>query len=220
MFAVKKFFNIPSSPKKQRRKQDSISVQNKLPQPDIDTFFATIRSPADFQKDERMADLANVGIKKALGYLPLQKICEAGYDLFSIATFLKKRALSVFIIPNPLPEEIYAYNPVLDKFIHITTRKMYEVIPKGGFLSIKSGALVAFDKKAIDVFLEDNVELIIQLNEQESNEANRWPMESAEFVNMLFRKNANSAQMSHLIHCIYTSMPNYPLSSSGMSNNS
>ncbi|WP_156411924.1 hypothetical protein [Legionella jamestowniensis] len=155
----------------------------------------------------QMKDLAEVGEKKALGYLPLETIRNAGFDAFHVSRFLQKNGLTVFIIPAPLPEEIYAYDSTIEKFVHVQTKQTFEVIPRGNFLTIKSGALVAFDKKAIDAFLQEKKEFIYHENQQETNEDYKWPSEANAFVNMLFRKQASSSLMNHFIHCIYTSMP-------------
>ncbi|STX37963.1 hypothetical protein [Legionella feeleii] len=161
----------------------------------------------DFFSDPRMRDLSDIGEKKALGYLPLARIREAGYDVFQTSLLLKKKGLKILVIPAALPEEIYAYNPETKKFIHMADKKMYDVVPKGKFYSIQSGALVAYDIEAVDLFLQQHAKLIDDENQSETIDEHKWPMNAADFVEMLFRKTAQSKEMNNLIHTIYEEMP-------------
>lgn len=161
----------------------------------------------DLFSNPNMRDLTDVGERKAVGYLPLAKIRDAGYDVFQVSVLLKRKGLKLLTIPNVLPEEIYAYNPEKGKFVHISDNKEYDVIPKGGFLSIQSGALVAYDEEAVNLFLQNNTKIIDDENQSEPIDEHKWPMNADDFVNMLFRKTANSKEMNTLIHQIYQAMP-------------
>lgn len=163
---------------------------------------------SDFFSDPRMSDLANIGERKALGYLPLARIREAGYEAFQISLLLKKKGLKILVIPSALPEEVYAYQPDIKKFVHMADNKTYDVVPKGNFRSIQSGALVAYDAEAVDLFLQQNAKLIDDENQSETIDEHKWPMNAADFVEMLFRKTSESKEMNDLIHVIYEEMPN------------
>ncbi|MCE0722555.1 MULTISPECIES: hypothetical protein [Legionella] len=171
-------------------------------------LFSPNQIPSDFFSHPQMSDLAQVGKSKALGYLPLEQIRNSGFELFQVTLLLKKAGLKFFIIPNPLPEEMYAYNASKKKYIHIVDSAEYKVIPKGGFLSIRSGALVAYDEKAVNDLLEENEHLINKENSNESNPEDHWPLEAGDFVNMLFRKMAESVEMDGLVSKIFKEMPN------------
>ncbi|RUR29257.1 hypothetical protein [Legionella qingyii] len=171
-------------------------------------LFAPTQPTHDFFSHPKMSDLAQVGQTKSLGYLPLELIRGSGFELFQVTQLLKKRGVKFFVIPNPTPEELYAFNPTKNLYVHIADKKEYKVIPKGGFSSIRSGALVAYDEDAVNAFLKENNDLINEENNNEPNSENHWPTEAADFVNMLFRKKAESAQMNYLVHKIFEEMPN------------
>ncbi|OEH48974.1 hypothetical protein lpari_00026 [Legionella parisiensis] len=54
----------------------------------------------------------------------------------------------------------------------------YKVIPKGGFLSIRSGALVAYDEKAVNDLLKENEKIIKKENSNEANPEDHWPLQA------------------------------------------
>lgn len=209
MKSLKEFF---FSKKKRNARQES-EVSSKEPKEhDREVFkseFLFSQNPNDdFFSHPDMKDLAQVGITKSLGYLPFDMICKAKFDSFTVTLLLQERGLKVFSIPVPVPEKIYAYNPNKKKYIRIADDTEYDVIPKGSFMSIRSGALVAYDEKAVNEFLKQYEELINEENGKEPNLNHHWPLEAKEFVNMLFRKQAESPKMEKLISKIYTEMPN------------
>ncbi|HHT0594526.1 TPA: hypothetical protein ACTXXA_003070 [Legionella anisa] len=172
-------------------------------------LFSPNQTTSDFFSHPKMSDLAQVGKTKALGYLPLEAIRNSGFELFQVTLLLKKKGLKFFVIPNPTDkEEIYAYNPDKNKYVHIADNMEYKVIPKGSFLSIRSGALVAYDEKAVNDFLKENEPIINEENDSEPNVENHWPLAADDFVNMLFRKKAESGNMDRLVHKIFEEMPN------------
>ncbi|WP_131793959.1 hypothetical protein [Fluoribacter gormanii] len=171
-------------------------------------IFSPTPSTHDFFSHPEMSDLAQVGQTKALGYLPLEAIRGSGFEVFQVTQLLKKRGLKFFVIPNPSHEELYAYNPTKNTYVHIADNKEYKVIPKGGFSSIRSGALVAYDEDAVNAFLKENTDLINEENNNDSNPEDHWTTEATDFVNMLFRKKADSARMNHFIHKVFEEMPN------------
>lgn len=130
-------------------------------------LFSPAHSANEMSSNARMNDLSQVGKTKALGYMPLDEIRSAGFDPFHVSVFLKKQGLKTFVIPVPSYEELYAYNPDKNKYIRIADKTEYKVIPKGGFLSIRSGALVAYDEEAVNSFLKKNEELIREENNKE-----------------------------------------------------
>ncbi|WP_019217417.1 hypothetical protein [Legionella tunisiensis] len=69
--------------------------------------------------------------------------------------------MKILVIPSALPEEIYAYQPDTKKFIHIADNKAYDVVPKGKFYSIQSGALVAYDAEAVNIFYKTMQNLLM-----------------------------------------------------------
>ncbi|KTC77067.1 hypothetical protein [Legionella brunensis] len=135
------------------------------------------------------------------------EIRKAGFDEFRISVLLRKKGLKIFVIPNPTPEELYAYNPEIDKFVHMEDNRKYDVVPKGHFRGIQSGALVAYDEEAVASFLQDNIAIIEDENGEEPVEEYKWPMNPADFIDMVFRKNAKSKGMNILIHKIFQEMP-------------
>ena len=174
-------------------------------------LFSTPPPSTDFFSHPDMGDLARVGKTKALGYLPLHLIRSSGFnELLPVIRALKANGLKVFIIPNAADEDIYAYNPSKKKYVHLGDNKEYKVVPKDSFVSIRSGALVAYDEEAVNTFLKDNVDLINEENRGESNSENQWPLVAADFVNMLFRKQAESKKMDDFVHQVYVEMPAQP----------
>ncbi|WP_454783378.1 hypothetical protein [Legionella sp. WA2022007384] len=199
--------------KKHKGNQNKVAATTPSDEKPVSTskpLFAPTQSIHDFFSHPEMKDLAQVGKTKALGYLPLDQIRGSGFEPFQVNQLLKKNGLKLFVIPVPTEEELYAYDTNKNKYIHMIDKKEYKVIPKGGFLSIRSGALVAYDEEAVKTFLKENDTLIKEENGKESNPEDRWPTEAAEFVNMLFRKKADSAQMNFFVHKIFEEMPNQP----------
>ncbi|WP_412754458.1 hypothetical protein [Legionella donaldsonii] len=202
---MKKFFaGLKKTKKTPSQKKSDVPTQQS---PFLEESKQIETENRDFFSDPRMRDLSDIGERKALGYLPLARIREAGYDVFQTSLLLKKKGLKILVIPAALPEEIYAYKPETKKFIHMADKKMYDVVPKGQFYSIQSGALVAYDIEAVDLFLQQNAKLIDDENQSETIDEHKWPMNAADFVEMLFRKTAESKEMNNLIHTIYQEMP-------------
>ncbi|KTD70332.1 Uncharacterised protein [Legionella steigerwaltii] len=199
------FKKKPADNKKGEPTNEMSSSRDEVPPTSNPLFSAP--QPSDFFSHPDMKDLAQVGKTKALGYLPLDVIRAAGFESFQVSQLLKKRGLKFFIIPNPTDEEMYAYNPDKNKYIHMADNREYKVIPKGGFLSIRSGALVAYDEKAVNDFLKENEDLINEENSNEPNPENHWPLVAEDFVNMLFRKKAESEKMNYFVHQVFEKMP-------------
>lgn len=171
-------------------------------------LFSTPPPSTDFFSHKDMSDLAQVGKTKALGYLPLHLIRSSGFnELLPVIRGLKANGLKVFVIPNADDENLYAYNPSKKKYVHMADNKEYKVIPKGSFLSIRSGALVAYDEEAVNTFLKENADLIHEENRDEPISENQWPLVAADFVNMLFRKQAESKKMDAFVHQVFVEMP-------------
>ncbi|WP_454785518.1 hypothetical protein [Legionella sp. WA2024007413] len=200
--------------KKSSGKQNKLTTKSSDDEP-LSTskpLFTPTKPTYDFFSHPEMKDLAQVGKTKALGYLPLNTIRESGFEPFQVHQLLKKRGLKLFIIPVPTDDEFYAYDSNKNKYIHMADKKEYKVIPKGGFLSIRYGALVAYDEEAIKAHLKENDSLITEENSKESNPEDYWPTEAAEFVNMLFRKKAESALMNNFVRKVFEEMPTLPSS--------
>ncbi|MGM9453465.1 hypothetical protein ACTAZI_09040 [Legionella bozemanae] len=171
-------------------------------------LFSPSQTTSDFFSHPKMSDLAEVGKTKALGYLPLEAIRSSGFELFQVTLLLKKSGLKFFVIPNPLPEEMYAYDAGKKRYVRMADNAEYKVIPKGGFLSIRSGALVAYDEKAVNDLLKENESIIQKENSNEPSPEDHWPLVADDFVNMLFRKRAESVEMDCLVGKIFKEMPN------------
>lgn len=171
-------------------------------------LFSPSQTTSDFFSHPKMSDLAQVGKTKALGYLPLEVIRDSGFELFQVTLLLKKAGLKFFVIPTPIPEEMYAYDADKKRYVRMSDNAEYKVIPKGGFLSIRSGALVAYDEKAVNELLKENENIIQKENSNELNPEDHWPLVADDFVNMLFRKMAGSVEMNYLVSKIFKEMPN------------
>ncbi len=209
MKALKELFNRKRAAHK---KSEVTSNEATINSPDEVAISKPLFSPNqpthDFFSHPEMTDLTQVGKTKALGYLPLDAIRGAGFEPFQVSVLLKKRGLKFFVIPAPTPEDLYAYNPNKNIYVHIADNAEYKVIPKGGFLSIRSGALVAYDEEAVNAFLKENDAIINEENHDEPNSENHWPSVAEDFINMLFRKKAESEKMNYLVHQIFEEMPN------------
>ncbi|OEH48973.1 hypothetical protein lpari_00025 [Legionella parisiensis] len=96
-------------------------------------LFFPNQTPSDFFSHPKMSDLSEVGKTKALGYLPLDAIRSSGFELFQVTLSLKKSGLKFFIIPNPLPEEMYAYDPHKKNMSECQIMQNTKSFPKAAF---------------------------------------------------------------------------------------
>lgn len=207
MKSFKELFKKLSSQKKSESTSKEVSSQDEAP---MSKPLFTPPPSYDFFSHPEMSDLAQVGKTKALGYLPLETIRGSGFESFQVYQLLKKKGLKVFMIPNPTNEELYAYNSIKNIYVHVADNKEYKVIPKGGFASIRSGALVAYDEEAVNAFLKENEALIDEENKNEPNPEDHWPLVADDFVNMLFRKKAESGKMNYFVSQVFQEMPQQP----------
>lgn len=207
MKAFKELLKKFSSQKKSEITSNEVNSHDDVP---MSKPLFTPPPSYDFFSHPEMSDLAQVGTKKALGYLPLETIRGSGFESFQVFQLLKKKGLKVFMIPNATSEELYAYNPTKNIYVHVADNKEYKVIPKGGFASIRSGALVAYDEEAVNAFLKANEALIDEENKKEPNPEDHWPLVAEDFVNMLFRKKAESGKMNYFVNQVFQEMPQQP----------